>query len=99
MQLPCLNWTKANLSSLQVGTQVSACTLHTLELLPKKEEERAVRLLVNDVLLPLPWGALQATTLEAPNEGCALERMIACRHCPVPLRQMGSTPSILPLCT
>jgi len=39
-----------------------------------------------------PWGTLQPMTLKAPNDGCSLERMIACRHCPVPLCQMGSTP-------
>jgi len=33
----------------------------------------------------LPWGALQAMALKAPNYGCSLERMIACRHFPVPV--------------
>jgi len=65
MQLPYLNWTKANLFSLQVGTQqVSACTLHTLELLPKKEEVRAVCLRVNDVLLPSALGRITSHDLE-----------------------------------
>jgi len=64
MQLPCLNWMKANLSSLQVGTQVSACTLHTLDLLPKKDEERAVCHCVNNVLLPLPLGRIASHDLE-----------------------------------
>jgi len=64
MQLPCLNWTKANSSSLQVGTQVSTCTLHTLDMLPKKEEECAVRLRVNNVLLPLALGRIASHDLE-----------------------------------
>jgi len=37
----------------------------------------------------LPWGALQAMTLKAANYGCSLERMIACRHFPVPVLSDG----------